>query len=139
MNLPGAPLSNLQALIFDFDGLIIDSERLEADCIIEIVAEWGHTMSYADFGHLFGSVDADEQWDELLERYAGCRPWSSTSDYGRSSRPARTSYRCCRACKSSSMLRTAAGYASGSVWATLSRPLSAGSAATASSTASTPS
>lgn len=71
MNLPGAPLSNLQALIFDFDGLIIDSERVEADCIIEIVAEWGHTMSYGDFGHLFGSVDADEQWDELLGASCG--------------------------------------------------------------------
>src|SRR5437763_15677242 len=62
---------DLDALIFDFDGLIIDSERVEADCIIEIVAEWGHTMSYRDIGHLFGSVDADEQWDELLGTTCG--------------------------------------------------------------------
>jgi HAD superfamily hydrolase (TIGR01509 family) len=70
----GAPellTGDLQALIFDFDGLIIDSERVEADGIIEIVAEWGHTMSYADFGHLFGSVDADEQWEELLTATCG--------------------------------------------------------------------
>jgi HAD superfamily hydrolase (TIGR01509 family) len=62
---------DLQALIFDFDGLIIDSERVEADCIIEIAAGWGHTMSYADFGHLFGSVDADAQWEELLGTMCG--------------------------------------------------------------------
>ena len=61
----------LEAVIFDFDGLIIDSERVEADAIIEIVAEWGHTLSYVDFGHLFGSVDADEQWDELLAATCG--------------------------------------------------------------------
>lgn len=64
-------LPELEAVIFDFDGLIIDSERVEADCIIEIVAEWGHPMSYADIGHLFGSVDADEQWDELLVATCG--------------------------------------------------------------------
>jgi HAD superfamily hydrolase (TIGR01509 family) len=68
---PNTPASDLQALIFDFDGLIIDSERVEADCIIEIVAEWGHTMCYRDFGHLFGSVDAAEHWDELLASTCG--------------------------------------------------------------------
>jgi HAD superfamily hydrolase (TIGR01509 family) len=70
MNVPTA-LSDLEALIFDFDGLIIDSERVEADCIIEIVTEWGHAMSYGDIGHLFGSVDADEQWNELLGAACG--------------------------------------------------------------------
>ena len=62
---------DLEAVIFDFDGLIIDSERVEADCIIEIVRDWGHALSYADIGHLFGSVDADEQWDELLGAACG--------------------------------------------------------------------
>lgn len=71
MDIPNALAPGLEALIFDFDGLIIDSERVEADCIIEIVAEWGHTMSYADFGHLFGSVDSDAQWDELLRVSCG--------------------------------------------------------------------
>ena len=63
--------SDLQAVIFDFDGLMIDSERVEADCIVEIVAGWGHTLAYADFGHLFGSVDADAEWEELLQRTCG--------------------------------------------------------------------
>ena len=64
-------LGDVQALIFDFDGLMIDSERVEADCIVEIVADWGHTLEYTDFGHLFGSVDADEQWEELLQSRCG--------------------------------------------------------------------
>jgi len=68
---PTTTTYELEALIFDFDGLIIGSERVEADCIIEIVAEWGHTLSYADFGHLFGSVDAHEQWDDLLGTVCG--------------------------------------------------------------------
>ena len=63
--------SELEALIFDFDGLMIDSERIEADCIKEVVAAWGHSLEYTDFGHLFGSVDADEQWDELLQKTCG--------------------------------------------------------------------
>ncbi len=75
--------SGLEALIFDFDGLIIDSERVEADGIIEILAEWGHTMSYADFGHLFGSVDADEQWEALLTTTCG----RSVSDLEQRLRP----------------------------------------------------
>lgn len=66
-----ATARDLDALIFDFDGLIIDSERVEADCIIEIVGEWGHDLSYEDFGHLFGSVDADEQWGDLLGSVCG--------------------------------------------------------------------
>jgi HAD superfamily hydrolase (TIGR01509 family) len=66
-----ATTCDLDALIFDFDGLIIDSERVEADCIIDIVGEWGHSLSYEDFGHLFGSVDADEEWEDLLGAVCG--------------------------------------------------------------------
>lgn len=64
-------VTDFQALIFDFDGLMIDSERVEADCIVEIVAGWGHTLTYTDVGHLFGSVDADDEWEALLQRTCG--------------------------------------------------------------------
>jgi putative hydrolase of the HAD superfamily len=56
----------VRALIFDFDGLIIDSERVLAECIIEAVAEHGTTITYDDIGHLFGTTEADHVWDELL-------------------------------------------------------------------------
>jgi HAD superfamily hydrolase (TIGR01509 family) len=69
--LVGSTTADVAAVIFDFDGLLIDTERVEADCIIEVVSGWGRSISYVDFGHLFGSVDADEQWDELLERWCG--------------------------------------------------------------------
>jgi len=62
------------ALIFDFDGLMIDTERVEADCIIEALADWGVEVTYADFGHLFGSVDADEEWSRLLDAWCGRSP-----------------------------------------------------------------
>ena len=44
---------------------------MEADCIIEALADWGVTVGYEDFGHLFGSVDADTQWEELLKAWCG--------------------------------------------------------------------
>jgi HAD superfamily hydrolase (TIGR01509 family) len=65
--MPPAP----KALIFDYDGLLVDSERVEADFLIEILAEWGATVTYTDFGHLFGSVDADHHWDELVNGLCG--------------------------------------------------------------------
>lgn len=61
----------MSAWIFDYDGLLVDSERIEADYVIEIVGEWGVALTYADFGHLFGSVDSDHHWDELLQGWCG--------------------------------------------------------------------
>ncbi|HLX89996.1 MAG TPA: hypothetical protein VKR22_16240, partial [Acidimicrobiales bacterium] len=50
---------------------MIDSERVEADCIIEGLAAWGVSVSYQDFGHLFGSVDADTEWEEMVAAWCG--------------------------------------------------------------------
>jgi HAD superfamily hydrolase (TIGR01509 family) len=61
----------VEAWIFDYDGLIVDSERIEADYVIEIMAEWGVEITYADFGHLFGSVDSDHIWDDLVRGWCG--------------------------------------------------------------------
>jgi len=60
-----------QALIFDFDGLMVDSERIEADCVIDVLAGWGVAVGYRDFGHLFGSVDAEAEWNALLQGWCG--------------------------------------------------------------------
>lgn len=62
---------NLRGLVFDYDGLIVDSERVLAECMIEVIGEWGATVTVEDFGHLFGSVDADPVWDELLQGWCG--------------------------------------------------------------------
>jgi putative hydrolase of the HAD superfamily len=55
-----------RALIFDYDGLVVDSERVLGDAVIEVVAERGGSASYIDFGHLFGTLDADHLWAELI-------------------------------------------------------------------------
>jgi HAD superfamily hydrolase (TIGR01509 family) len=56
----------MRALIFDFDGIVIDSERLLADLAIEAAAELGASLTLADIGHLFGSTESDHLWEELL-------------------------------------------------------------------------
>ena len=58
-------------MIFDYDGLIVDSERVIADCMIAVLAEWGATVTVEEFGHLFGTVDADAEWDALLHDWCG--------------------------------------------------------------------
>jgi putative hydrolase of the HAD superfamily len=63
----------MRALIFDFDGLIVDSERVLAECIIDAVAEHGTTITFDDIGHLFGTTEADHVWDELLHDWCGGR------------------------------------------------------------------
>jgi HAD superfamily hydrolase (TIGR01509 family) len=55
-----------RVLIFDYDGLVVDSERAMADCVIEIVTERGGMVGYTDFGHLFGTLDADHLWADLV-------------------------------------------------------------------------
>ena len=57
--------------MFDYDGLIVDSERVEAELIIEAIAEMGVTVTFEDFGHLFGTVDADDVWEELVQEWCG--------------------------------------------------------------------
>ena len=43
-----------------------------ADCVIEILARDGFSLTLADIGHLSGSTDNDHLWEELfLERTAG--------------------------------------------------------------------
>jgi HAD superfamily hydrolase (TIGR01509 family) len=59
------------ALIFDYDGLIVDSERVQAERMIEVIAGWGATVTFEDIGHLFGTVDAGPIWDELLQGWCG--------------------------------------------------------------------
>lgn len=61
----------MPAVLFDFDGLMIDSERTLADCMIEVLDRWGATVAMAEFGHLFGTTEADDEWDELIRGWCG--------------------------------------------------------------------
>jgi len=58
-------------LILDFDGLMVDTERCLAEVLLEVLAEMGVTATYADFGHLFGSTEVDEDWEALVEAWCG--------------------------------------------------------------------
>ena len=63
----------MRGLIFDFDGLIIDSETLTAKLAMQIVAERGATSRLSDWAPLFGPTgpDIDEAWRNLLAKLLG--------------------------------------------------------------------
>lgn len=63
----------MRGLIFDFDGLIIDSETLTAKVAMEIVSERGGTSQLSDWTPLFGPVgpEVDEAWARTLTEILG--------------------------------------------------------------------
>lgn len=63
----------MRGLIFDFDGLIIDTETLTAKIAMQIVAERGGTSQLTDWVELFGPVgpEVQEAWARTLERILG--------------------------------------------------------------------
>ena len=46
----------MPAVIFDYDGLMIDSERVLAECVVEIVTGRGGRLTLDDIAHLFGTT-----------------------------------------------------------------------------------
>ncbi len=56
----------LKALIFDFDGLILDTETPEFEVLQEIYAEYGQEISIQTWGRIIGG-DAESQFDALGE------------------------------------------------------------------------
>lgn len=61
----------MRAVIFDFDGLVIDSEHAVAKGFIEVLAARGFTLGMEDMSHLFGSTEVDHLWDELIADCTG--------------------------------------------------------------------
>lgn len=61
-----------RALIFDFDGLIIDTEALYASTLLQVLAARGVTTDLGAIGHLFGSTgpENDAAWAAKLEEWA---------------------------------------------------------------------
>ena len=68
---------SMKAVIFDFDGLIIDSEHAIARGFIEALAARGFTLGLDQMAHLFGSTEVDHLWGELI---AGCTAGAVTID-----------------------------------------------------------
>jgi HAD superfamily hydrolase (TIGR01509 family) len=62
-----------RALIFDYDGLIVDSEAIVAAQLVEVLAERGVAVGTADVGHLFGGSGRDpyEAWRRFLMERLG--------------------------------------------------------------------
>lgn len=67
----------MQAVIFDFDGLIIDSEHAVARGFIEVLGARGFSLSLEHMAHLFGSTEVDHLWDDLI---ADCTDGAVTID-----------------------------------------------------------
>jgi putative hydrolase of the HAD superfamily len=61
----------MPAVVFDFDGLMIDSEFEFAACFIEALASRGAHLHVDDIAHLFGSTDNDADWGVLLRNFFG--------------------------------------------------------------------
>jgi HAD superfamily hydrolase (TIGR01509 family) len=63
-----APVASqaVPAVVFDFDGLVIDSESEVASCVVEVLAARGVAAAVDDVAHLFGSTDADDEWARFL-------------------------------------------------------------------------
>lgn len=61
-----------RGLVVDFDGLMIDSERVLAEAVIEIVTARGGDLLIEHIGHLFGSTDVDDEWERLVPTW--CDP-----------------------------------------------------------------
>jgi HAD superfamily hydrolase (TIGR01509 family) len=57
-----------RALIFDYDGLMVDSERMAAEAVLEYLAGHGVEIDPETIGHLFGGTgeDIDALWTTFL-------------------------------------------------------------------------
>jgi HAD superfamily hydrolase (TIGR01509 family) len=62
-----------RALLFDFDGLIVDSEAFIGQALIDIFAEDGVHITFDHFGHLLGMTgpDNDRRWNEFVRAHLG--------------------------------------------------------------------
>lgn len=62
----------MPALVFDYDGLMVDSERVLAEAVVEVIAGRGGRVCVADIAHLFGTTESDAEWERLVP--AWCDP-----------------------------------------------------------------
>lgn len=62
-----------RALLFDYDGIIVDSETMIGQVLIDVFAHDGITITFDDFGHLLGTTgpESDARWDEWTRSHLG--------------------------------------------------------------------
>lgn len=62
-----------RALLFDYDGLIVDSEVLIGRVFIDVLAQEGVNIGFDDFGHLLGTTgpESDERWEGFVRDVLG--------------------------------------------------------------------
>ena len=62
-----------RALLFDYDGVIVDSEVAVANVFVEVLAEDGIQVTFDDFGHLLGTTgpEGDERWQRFIRQVMG--------------------------------------------------------------------
>lgn len=63
----------MPGVIFDFDGVIVDSEYELATAVIDALAARGAEVGLEEFAHLFGSTELDGEWEILLRHHLGDR------------------------------------------------------------------
>ncbi|MGI8792250.1 MAG: HAD family hydrolase [Acidimicrobiales bacterium] len=65
------PTVELEALVFDFDGLVVDTERPELEAWQAVYRDYGVGLTLDEWAHCIGTVDAfdpHERLEELLGR-----------------------------------------------------------------------
>ncbi len=60
------------ALLVDFDGVMIDSERVLAEAVVHVISTRGGDLGIETIAHLFGSTDVDDEWERLVPTW--CEP-----------------------------------------------------------------
>ena len=61
----------MQGLIFDFDGLILDTETLTANIAMEMVNERGGKSRLSDWAPLFGPTGREAAWAQTIAELLG--------------------------------------------------------------------
>src|SRR5579872_762911 len=64
-------MPSMTAAIFDFDGVVIDSEYELACAVLEALSARGAEVSLDEIAPLFGSTELDREWQALLRRHLG--------------------------------------------------------------------
>jgi HAD superfamily hydrolase (TIGR01509 family) len=69
------PGSEIAAVVFDMDGVLLDSEPLHHDTVNAILAEEGKTLSLDDYLGYIGTT-LEDTWDDLARTLALKRPYA---------------------------------------------------------------